>query len=188
MDSEFMRAFQEGLAGQGLFASTFNFPYMEAGRKLPDPRARLEACFRSVADAVVERWRAPHPGRLVLGGKSMGGRIASHLVSGGYPAGGLLFLGYPLHPPGKPTQLRDTHLYSIQAPMLFVSGTRDSFATPSLLAEVAGKVGAHATIAWVDGGDHSLKVRGRQTGEVRREVLATIQEWLVRLTDNGPPA
>lgn len=174
MDAPFLRAFQSGLAERGFLAVLFNFSYMEAGRRLPDPRPRLEACYQAVADFV----RARFPSRkLIVGGKSMGGRIASHLVAGGYPADALLFLGYPLHPPGKPEQLRDQHLYGIPRPMLFLSGTRDSFATPDLLASVVARIGPHATLHWIPGADHSLKVRGRPQNEVYAEALDVITGW-----------
>jgi 5-methyltetrahydropteroyltriglutamate--homocysteine methyltransferase len=113
----------EALAARGVGAVRFNFPYAEARRKIPDRQATLEACYRAVAERVAAR-----SSRLVLGGRSMGGRIASHVVAGGFPAAGLLFLGYPLHPPGQPDRLRDAHLGKIPVPMLFLQGSRDAFA------------------------------------------------------------
>ena len=97
--------------------------------------------------------------RVVLGGRSMGGRIASQIVAGGTAADGLVFLGYPLHPPGKPEALRDRHLPQIDAPMLFVQGTRDAFARPDLLAAVLEKLGPKAWVHRVEDGDHSFAVR-----------------------------
>lgn len=178
MDSAFMRSFEEGLAGRGFQSARFNFPYMQRGRKLPDPAPVLETCWRAVAGAVREHSGAR---KLVLGGKSMGGRIASQVVAGGYPAEGLVFLGYPLHPPGKPERLRDAHLDRIQCPMLFVSGTRDSFAGRALLERVVERLGARATLQWIEGGDHSFHVRGRGDSEVHAEALNWIVEWLERL-------
>ena len=90
----------------------------------------------------------------------MGGRIASMAAAEGMPAAGLVFLGYPLHPPGKPDRLRDDHLDYVPAPMLFLQGTRDPFATPELLGRVAARLGPRAELRWVDGGDHSFRVPG----------------------------
>ena len=130
MNSEFMRVFHAGLAERGCLTMRFNFPYKEARRKLPDRRPMLETCYGAAADFARGQSKLPAPRqpKIVLGGKSMGGRIASHLVAAGYPADALVFLGYPLHPPGKPQQIRDQHLYAIRCPMLFLSGTRDAFA------------------------------------------------------------
>ena len=108
----------------------------------------------------------------------MGGRIASHLVASGYPADALVFLGYPLHPPGKPDLMRDQHLYGIGCPMLFLSGTRDAFATPRLLEPVVERIGQGATLKWIEGADHSYRVRGRSQKEVHAEALDTVGQWL----------
>jgi predicted alpha/beta-hydrolase family hydrolase len=101
-------------------------------------------------------------GRLpvLVGGKSLGGRIASMCVADGMPAAGLVFLGYPLHPPGKPERIRDEHLYRISVPMLFLHGTRDPFADGALLSKVVRKLGDRATLVEVEGGDHSFNLRG----------------------------
>ena len=163
MDTRLLVDIAEALAGRGVAVLRFNFPYMEAGRRGPDPQPRLEACYRAVADAVAEEFERPY-----LGGKSMGGRIASHVVVEGFSAAGLVFLGYPLHPPGKPERMRDAHLRRIEAPMLFLQGTRDPFATPELLhATVEGLPSAR--FVEIEGGDHSFKVRGaRCRGSDRR--------------------
>lgn len=183
MDSGFMRLFQAGLVERGFFAARFNFPYMEARRKLPDQRPVLETCYRGVADFVRAQLspRSHTPPRLVLGGKSMGGRIASHLAASSYDAAALVFLGYPLHPPGKPEKMRDQHLYGIRCPMLFLSGTRDNFAERELLAPVVERIGPQATLVWIEGGDHSFRVRGRPQGEIYAEALDTIADWVKRL-------
>jgi hypothetical protein len=128
MNARFLVDIADALASRSIAVVRFNFPYAEAGRRIPDPQPRLEVCFRAVASAVSEE--IP---RLFLGGKSMGGRIASHIVGAGFPTRGLIFFGYPLHPPGKPDRLRDAHLKRINAPMLFLQGTRDNFATAELL-------------------------------------------------------
>src|SRR5262245_2506351 len=134
--SPFMVRFATALAARGIDAVTFNFLYTEERRRLPDRNDALEACWR----AVIERFRGSVRGgadKLVIGGKSMGGRIASQ-VAAGTPDGisGLVLLGYPLHPPGKPQQLRVRHLPGIRAPMLIVQGERDAFGTPEELRPV----------------------------------------------------
>jgi predicted alpha/beta-hydrolase family hydrolase len=119
--------------------------------------------------------------RLVLGGKSMGGRIASQAVAAGLPADALVFLGYPLHPPGRFDTLRDRHLPAIIAPMLFVQGTRDAFARPDLLAAVLGGLGDRATLHSIEDGDHSFVVprrTGRAPVQIEAEVAAAIASWL----------
>ncbi len=178
MDSPFMRSFEKGLAGRGFQSARFNFPYMQRARKLPDPAPVLETCWRAVADFLRQRGGAR---KLAMGGKSMGGRIASQVVAGGYAADGLLFLGYPLHPAGRPERLRDAHLYGINCPMLFVSGTRDGFAERALLERLVDRIGDRATLKWIEGGDHSFHVRKRADDEVHAEALAVIVEWLGRL-------
>src|SRR5713226_10019039 len=127
--SGFMRMVASGLAARGFDALTFNFLYKEKGKSAPDPKARLESCYRAVINAALKH-RKLKKNRLVIGGKSMGGRIASQ-VAAGHSEGidGLVFLGYPLHPPGRPEKLRDEHLPKIKAPMLFVQGARDTFGT-----------------------------------------------------------
>jgi hypothetical protein len=162
----------DALAGRGIAVLRFNFPYAEEGRKAPDPQARLEACSWGVAKeaaAVVER--------LWLGGKSLGGRIASHIVADGFPAAGLVFLGYPLHPPGKPEKIRDVHLRRIAVPMLFLQGTRDPFAKPELLRSTLAKLPS-ARLVEIAGGDHSFKVSGRPPADVTREVVEAIAGFL----------
>jgi predicted alpha/beta-hydrolase family hydrolase len=114
---------------------------------------------------------------LYLGGKSYGGRIATHIVSDGVEADGLVLLSYPLHPPGKPDRLRDAHLPAIRIPMLFVQGTKDPFATPSLLTKTTRSLPT-ATLHPIEGGDHSLRVRGRAAADVTAEVTETISRFV----------
>jgi len=129
----FMRLFASGLAARGLDAMTFNFLYSEHGRGAPDHKTKLELCYNYVIDTA-RRHPKLKANRLVIGGKSMGGRIASQVAAAGIrDLAGLVFLGYPLHPPGKPEQLRAEHLENIRAPMLFMQGTRDAFGTPDEL-------------------------------------------------------
>lgn len=183
----FMTAFARGLSSRGIGVVTFNFLYKERGRRAPDPPARLEACYRSVIAAVRER-ESVTGRRLLVGGKSMGGRIASQVVAAdtrdGVSSGvdGLVLLGYPLHPPGRPEKLRDAHLPAITAPMLFVQGSRDTFGTPDELRPVLAGCPA-AELFVVDGGDHSFKVRGKDApteARVHAAVQDAIGDWIGR--------
>src|SRR5438552_18959469 len=118
-----MREFALGLAARGIDSMTFNFLYTEQKRKLPDSKERLESCYRAVIDAALKHAKLKK-NRLVIGGKSMGGRIASQVAAAeGDRVAGLVFLGYPLHPPGRPDKLRYAHLKEIKRPMLFVQGS-----------------------------------------------------------------
>ena len=156
--SSFMRLFASGLAARGFDAMTFNFLYTEQGRRAPDPKAKLEACYRAVIEAALKDKKLKS-NRLAIGGKSMGGRIASQVAAVGMSdLAGLVFLGYPLHPPGKPEQLRAEHLKDIRAPMLFVQGSRDAFGSPAELRDVVKDFHLPATLYVIEGGDHSFKV------------------------------
>jgi predicted alpha/beta-hydrolase family hydrolase len=168
----------EAIAASGRTAVLFNFPYSEAGKRRPDPPHALEGTVAAVAERARESLGAR---RLVLGGRSMGGRIASQAVAKGLSADGLVFLAYPLHPPGRPDQLRDRHLPDITVPMLFVQGTRDDFARPDLLDAVRARLRDRATLHRVEGADHSFGVQkrsGRTPAEVGDEVHAAVLEWL----------
>lgn len=159
MDSPFMDHVTAGLVARGLAVIRFHFPYMELAqtsgkRRPPDPAKRLLATWRAMLERVAKmRGRGP----LVIGGKSMGGRIASMLAAAGDApeARGLVYLGYPLHPPGKPEKLRADHLPDIEVPQLFVQGSKDSLADLTLLRRVLKKV-PKARLLEVEGGDHSL--------------------------------
>jgi len=152
----------------------FNFPYADAGRKIPDPQPVLEDCYRAIRERV-----GTEASRLFLGGRSMGGRIASHIVAKGTVADGLVFLSYPLHPPGQPQRLRTRHLPKIAVPMLFIQGSRDAFARPDLLqSTLAGLPGTMLHV--IDGADHGLKVKGRTAEEVTNEIADTIAAWVGR--------
>ena len=177
MNTKLLVDVAEAMAQRGVATLRFNFLYTEEGRRGPDPQPRLEACYRAVAESVAEEF--PHP---FLGGKSLGGRIASHIVADGFPAAGLVFLGYPLHPPGKPERIRDAHLKGIEAPMLFLQGTRDPFATPDLL-DATMKALARPTLVRIEGGDHSFKVRGRTTDDVTAELIEAIDAFV---TEHAP--
>jgi predicted alpha/beta-hydrolase family hydrolase len=223
----FMHLFASGLAERGFDAMTFNFVYMEQGRRVPDPKAKLEACYRAVIEAARAHNRLKG-NRLVIGGKSMGGRIASQVAAestgltgltrlskdkqpskevrsktdagderergegsgkgsrddqepGADDLAGLVFLGYPLHPPGKPEQLRDAHLPQIAAPMLFVQGSRDAFGTADELRSMIKRLHLPATLYAIEGGDHSLKVPKSSPipqQEIYEAVMNRIAHWL----------
>jgi predicted alpha/beta-hydrolase family hydrolase len=170
-----LAAYADALVTRGIGAVRFNFPYAEARRRAPDRQAVLETCYRAVAAQVASRAE-----RLFLGGRSMGGRIASHIVASGTPAAGLVFLSYPLHPPGQPDRLRDAHLYTIALPMLFMQGTRDAFARPDLLQRTLARL---PTATWhaVDGADHALRVRGRAPDDLIAELAKTTADWMARI-------
>jgi uncharacterized protein len=157
MRSPFMTGFAEAIGELGVATLRFDFPYMRAGRRAPDRApVLLEAWREAFADAVDRADGRP----VFAGGKSMGGRIASMAAAEGMPAAGLVFLGYPLHPPGRPDRIRDAHLDAVSVPMLFVQGTRDTFAQPDLLAAVLARLGPRAQLVSVEGGDHSFRVAG----------------------------
>jgi predicted alpha/beta-hydrolase family hydrolase len=180
MSTALLAAVHEGLGAAGYLALKFNFPYTERGARAPDPRPVLEECYRRVLE-----WLAGHspyrPGKIVIGGKSLGGRIASHLAAGGAHVAGLLFLGYPLHPAGQPAKLRADHLPAIEAPMLFLAGTRDALCDLSRLRPVLARIGPRATLHTVEGGDHSFRTPkrlGRSDADVRAEIVRVSAQWL----------
>ena len=178
--SGFMRMVAAGLAERGLDVVTFNFLYMEQGRKIPDPKARLEGCYRAVIDAVLKH-RSLKKNRLVIGGKSMDGRIASQVAAiDGANIAGLVFLGYPLHPPGRPDKLRAEHFKDITTPLLFVQGSRDAFGRPDEIREALKTMKLRATFYVVEGGDHSFKVPKSVAPqeEVYEKVMDEIAEWV----------
>jgi predicted alpha/beta-hydrolase family hydrolase len=175
---------QEGLADAGWPTVVFNFPYREAGRRIPDARPVLERCWRAVIDAIRSEPRLGPPW-VVIGGRSMGGRIASHVAADGADVRGLVFLGFPLHPAGRPGTERAAHLPRITAPMLFVQGTKDALAERSLLHAVLHDL-PHATLHEIAAADHGFRVprrSGRDEASVRGEVVRTITAWLDNLVD-----
>jgi hypothetical protein len=190
-DHPWMQRTAERLAGQGISVATFDFPYKVAGRKLPDRGAILEQAF---LDAWEELWaaltgsdagagRTPH---VFAGGKSMGGRIASQVAPRlTPPPAGLVFFGYPLHPPGRPADRRDRHLPLVGRPMLFLHGTRDPFGSPEEMRALADRLSG-ATLALADGGDHSLVAgRGRGAPGAPDVVVTIAAAWMRGL---APPA
>jgi predicted alpha/beta-hydrolase family hydrolase len=158
MDHPFLVGFSRACVEEGVTSLRFNFAYLEAGRRSPDTEPVLRDAWRAAFAAASDRAGG---GPVWASGKSLGGRIASMAAADGEIApAGLVFLGYPLHPPGKPERIRDEHLYRIDVPMLFLQGTSDPFATPDLLREVVEKLGDRATLVPFEGGGHSFEVRG----------------------------
>jgi uncharacterized protein len=170
------------LAGAGIDVWTFNFPYMEQKRRAPDRAPVLEECFRRVID--VARDSASATDALFIGGKSMGGRIATHLAAQGDQMAGVFALGYPLHPPGKPEQLRSAHLGAITVPVLIVQGERDAFGTPAELRQVIGVMKARVTLEVVEGGDHSLATRRRSADQLYEWLATVIANWTQSTNDS----
>lgn len=194
----FMQLFAKGLAARGLDVVTFNFVYMEQRKKVPDRNDKLELCYRAVIDAA-SRHKKLKGNRLAIGGKSMGGRIASQVLAyfANNPTAtddqegiagtwltptvcGLVSLGYPLHPPGRPDKLRDAHLKDIKAPMLFIQGSRDAFGTEDEIRAVIKRLKLPATLYAIEGGDHSLKVpksSGIPQAQVYEGAMNKIADW-----------
>ncbi len=174
-DSEFIVFFCRRLAESGFLTASFNFPYQEKKRKIPDPKAKLEKCYLDVVESVAHK--GPIAARqIIIGGKSMGGRIASQ-VANQTDAPKLVLLGYPLHPPGKPDDLRDKHLYDIRAELLFVEGGRDPFCESARFEKVRKKLGKHKVFL-IPEGDHSFKVP-RKTG---LDPIAVLEEVVSAVT------
>jgi len=174
--------FAGALAARGFDAVTFNFLYSEQRRRLPDPNPKLELCWRALIRAFRDGRLIGQGAALVIGGRSMGGRIASQVVAAD-PAGiaGLLLLGYPLHPPGQPEKLRARHLGDIRIPALFVQGSRDAFGKPEELSPVIRGIKGRARLFVVEAADHSLKVPKKAPltqDEVDKLVLETVEQWL----------
>lgn len=186
--SDFMVGFANGLAARGLDVVTFNFPFTERGKKLADPQPVLEECYRAVlSDVSGDRRLGSRP--LLIGGKSLGGRVATHLAASlAIDAGSvstwptrlraLVLLGYPLHSPGRPQQVRVSHLPAITHPMLFVQGTKDAFGTPAELQIFVDVLPARCEIYAVDQGGHSFDVPKR-SGLLQQTVHGAIQDRIV---------
>jgi uncharacterized protein len=184
--SGFMRTFAKGLASRGLDVMTFNFVYMEQGRSVPDHKHKLEGCFLAVIAAALKH-RKLKSNRLVLGGKSMGGRIASQVMAGNEresiaeQVAGLVFLGYPLHPPGQSTKLRVEHLEHIRKPMLFVQGTRDALGSPDEIKPHIKNLRPAPKIYSIEGGDHSFKAPkkfGKPPDQIFDDAMNEIDRWV----------
>ena len=155
--SAFITGFARGLTERGIDVLTFNFLYTEQHRRVPDRTEKLEACYRAAVGTARRHFGRP---AVFIGGKSMGGRIATYLAAAddadALAIRGVVALGYPLHPPGKPQQLRSAHLPKIRVPLLIVQGERDPFGTPDELRPILDGLSAPVTLHVVAGGDHYL--------------------------------
>lgn len=179
----FMVATATGLVARRISVVTFDFPYMRERRHAPDKAPVLEEAFRAVIDAA-RAWSGEK--RLYVGGKSLGGRMATHLGAQGLDGlRGIVALGYPLHPPGRPDKPRTEHLPSIRVPVLIVQGERDTFGTPDELRPVIATMTADTTLHVVPGGDHSLAVRGRQKDAVFEGVLDVVASFISSRTSSA---
>lgn len=183
MRHKFMESMARRLADRGVATLRYNFPYMDEGRRRPDVPGKLVATVRG---AVAEARRRFPEVPTVAGGKSMGGRMTSTAQAGEQLEGveGLVFLGFPLHPPGKEGVSRADHLERVSVPCLFVQGTRDKLARMDLMESVVDRLGKFATIHVVEGADHSfavLKRSGRTADEVHDEIAASVRDWALRL-------
>lgn len=166
-------AIDERLRGDGIVVERMDFPYRLAGRRAPDRAPVLVAAVRrGAADLRAATGLAPE--RVFLGGRSMGGRMCSMAVAEGEAAAGLVLISYPLHPPGKPEKLRIEHFPAIRVPCLFVSGTRDTFATREELTEATTLIDAPVTHEWVDGGDHGLRRKDEHVANLVAAWLPTV--------------
>lgn len=180
MTHSFMEAIASGLAGRGIATLRYQFPYMEQGSKRPDAPKVAHATVR----AAVNEGSRPLPTlAMVAGGKSFGGRMTSQAQAAAPLPGvrGLVFLGFPLHPPGQPSDERAKHLFDVEIPMLFLQGTRDEFAQRELLEPMVQRLGARATLRLLEHADHSFHVparNGRKDSEVRAELLDALAEWI----------
>jgi predicted alpha/beta-hydrolase family hydrolase len=183
MTHAFMAAVAEGLAERSVATLRYQFPYMEKGSKRPDPPVVAHAAVRGAVAAAAKHC----PGLpLIAGGKSFGARMTSQAQAKAPLAGvqGLAFLGFPLHPAGKPSDDRAEHLMDVKIPMLFLQGTHDKLAELDLLKPVVQKLGSRATLHLVEGADHSFHVpkrSGRDDGEVMVEVLDTFVAWIAAI-------
>jgi len=172
-----MLAAARHLRQHGLHVVRFNFLYKEKGSRRPDPMPRLKECIAAVA-AHARREIAPQT--LILGGRSMGGRAASMLAADGFSCEGLLLLAYPLHPAGRPEELRDAHLAQIKAPVLCLNGTRDTLCRRDLMEAVVDRLRGRWTMHWLEGADHGfhvLKSSGKSDGDVLGEIAQAYAAW-----------
>jgi predicted alpha/beta-hydrolase family hydrolase len=182
----FITMYARVLAEHGVDVVTFDFPYMQQRRRVPDSATVLEARYRQVIDRI--RAEVSSAARsLFIGGKSMGGRIATQLAAADpdLPVSGLVLLGYPLHPPGRPDKLRDAHLPQLGRRALFVQGSRDTFGTPDELRPVLARITPAPTLYVVAGGDHSFKIGSSRAAlagqaEVNADIQRAIAEWIRR--------
>ena len=187
MNHPFMQRAAEALEARGIATQRFDFPYMQAKKSRPDPPAVAEEAVRqAVAEAARQHPRLP----ILAGGKSFGGRMTSQAQASQPMPGvrGLVFFGFPLHPPGRPGTSRAEHLTAVDVPMLFLQGTRDEFAQRDLLQQVVRGLGDRATLHLVEDGDHSFKVpkrTGKSETDVMNELADTFVEWADKWRTTG---
>jgi predicted alpha/beta-hydrolase family hydrolase len=188
-DHPFMTGFATALRDLGLDVVTFNFLYIEEKRRIPDRGPILEDTYRAVIEQVRgDLESARHA--LFIGGKSMGGRIATQVAAAdaALPIAGLVLLGYPLHPPGQPNKRRDAHLPDVRRPMLFVQGSRDTFGTPGELAPILTTLSPAPEVETIEGGDHSFKLSRRDPAgqaAVYAGIQQRIVDWITSTTAGG---
>ncbi|REJ07630.1 dienelactone hydrolase [Microbacterium bovistercoris] len=177
MEHPFLVGFAEALRAEGFSTLRFNFPYVDAGRRMPGPAAQSITTWRGVVAWV--RAQA-QDARIFASGRSYGGRMASMAVAEGLEVDALVYLGYPLHPPGRPEKPRVEHLPAIVPPQLFLSGTNDPFVQPQSQLEEAVASCQDARIEWVDGGGHSFEVKGRKrpASEIGAAIAPVVVEFL----------
>lgn len=172
-DQPALVAIDDAATAAGLVVERVDFPYRLAGRRAPDrPPVLINTIVEAAAD-VADRAGTP-PEQVVLGGRSMGGRMCSLAVADGLPARALVLISYPLHPPGKADQLRTAHFPALKVPCLFVSGTRDAFGSPQELERETASIPGKVTHEWIEGGDHGLRRRDEAVAEI-------VVRWLKRL-------
>ncbi len=183
MEHPFMTSIAHGLSERGIATLRYQFPYMERGSKRPDTpklaRATVRAAVAAASDLVPEM-------RLIAGGKSFGGRMTSQAQAESALPGvhGLVFLGFPLHPAGRPSEERGEHLLEVQIPLLFLHGTRDALASSHLLRALTKRLGPRATLEEIQDADHSfhpLARTGRTDTEVIDEILDAVVAWVARI-------
>jgi predicted alpha/beta-hydrolase family hydrolase len=172
-DQSALVAIDDAVTPTGVRVERIDFPYRLAGRRAPDRQPVLVAAVVAAASELAAEIAVP-PDQIALGGRSMGGRMCSIAVGEGLPAAALVLVSYPLHPPGKPDRLRVEHFGAIRVPCLFVSGTRDQFATPAELESETAAIAGPVTHVFVENGDHGLRRRDA-------EVAAIVSEWLTGL-------
>jgi len=181
METPLIVAAADGLCREGFLTLRFNFPYKEKGRKSPDSQKKLVNTWQCVHGYLSDHPEVG-PGKIVAAGKSMGGRVAAQMAAAGeLPVQGLVFLGYPLHAPGKKDQPRDAHLYDIGVPMLFVAGTRDSLCDLTLLQEVLKRLKAPWHLEIIKGGDHSfnlVKSANISSEKIYKQITEEVANWL----------
>ena len=170
-DQPALVAIDEALTAAGVPVARVDFPYRRAGRRAPDRAPVLVAAVVEAAGDL-SRTLGVAPGRVALGGRSMGGRMCSMAVAEGLEAAALVLVSYPLHPPGKPERPRTEHFPAIAVPCLFVSGRRDAFGTPDELEAATAAIAGPVTHAWIEGGDHGLRGKDAQ-------VAAVVRDWVL---------